>query len=437
MKNKRTRTTFSRLILSLIAAVAIAAPVFADDSYLQAGIEKFNSQQYEAARREFKRLLPEHPTDGLLEYYLASSLAKLNRMQKASVHFRQAYLLSPANSSVREMSEAALTAYGLRPGTAVSPAAQAPSPPLSMQQAPLSTSHVSKASGPDSTRLSAPSQSFNGGAGSASVGLRQDTQNFSIPGTKLSGSGRRGPHSLGFGHGISVKNYPTSASSSSVFAQPNSNSSGGLWTASGGQNLPTIHSAALLAPGGTSGGNAFDSPMAAQRALDQIEQQTANQKYLLNHSLNPKSESAAQEADAIAKATDKQIQKMMTPVAHGRRGTYSNYSQDDIDRVQAAADSRIAELKRLNNEATSVQERTRLIEESAANLKQQVTEQHLTGSGIRLMPLGTNLNVRNYETYHSDDDDRAAIPTLEAKPLKLGDVEKAPAKHSADSASRN
>jgi tetratricopeptide (TPR) repeat protein len=59
---------------------------------------------------------------------------------------------------------------------------------------------------------------------------------------------------------------------------------------------------------------------------------------------------------------------------------------------------------------------------SADNLSSQLVSDHLTGSGIRLVPEGTSLHVRNYESFHSDDDDRANVVPLEAKSLSLKDV---------------
>lgn len=43
-------------------------------------------------------------------------------------------------------------------------------------------------------------------------------------------------------------------------------------------------------------------------------------------------------------------------------------------------------------------------------------------SGIRLVPQGTNLYVRNYETFHSWNDDRQNAVPLIATPQKLDDA---------------
>jgi hypothetical protein len=62
-------------------------------------------------------------------------------------------------------------------------------------------------------------------------------------------------------------------------------------------------------------------------------------------------------------------------------------------------------------------------QQTMTNLQAQLQDQKLTGSGVRLMPQGTGANVRNYETFHSDDDDRNAIIPLIARPQRLQDME--------------
>jgi len=416
---------FSRLTLLFVAATAIAVPAFADEPYLQQGIDDFKSQQYEAAADEFRRLQPDYPDSALLHYYLASSFAKLNKMPQAAAQFKKAYRLSADNSSVHQMSAAALKALGQDPAQVISHSLkipltwgtpQSPSghPQLSksatngMAQLPMAPGQDSRssASTPGSNGLSSSFQPYNGGAGSGT------------------GTGNGSGTGAGYGPNFSLPGQ----------SPANVHRSAAIWNASGAQKTTVIHPAPSLTVGGNSGGNPFDSPAAAQRALDQIEQQTASQKSLLPRDAEGLAERTDRQIDNIRKNTDARIQQMETPQGHGRRGSYSNYSQDDIARVQAEADARIAQLRSQKDQSLAAQERARLIQESANNLEQQVVQQHLTGSGIRLMPLGTNLNVRNYETYHSDDDDRAAIPALEAKPLKLSDVNKPAAKPAAAAA---
>ncbi|MGH9550705.1 MAG: hypothetical protein ACRD3W_15095, partial [Terriglobales bacterium] len=60
-----------------------------------------------------------------------------------------------------------------------------------------------------------------------------------------------------------------------------------------------------------------------------------------------------------------------------------------------------------------------LTEEAAYNLESQFKQQDSTTSGVRLVPQGTNLFVRNYETFHSLDDDRANVTPLIATPQRL------------------
>ena len=77
--------------------------------------------------------------------------------------------------------------------------------------------------------------------------------------------------------------------------------------------------------------------------------------------------------------------------------------------------------RRSNDYGYSGQQHASALRTSADNLSSQLVNDHLTGSGIRLVPEGTSLHVRNYETFHSDDDDRANVLPLEAKSLSLKD----------------
>ncbi|CAM6003182.1 unnamed protein product [Sphagnum balticum] len=76
---------------------------------------------------------------------------------------------------------------------------------------------------------------------------------------------------------------------------------------------------------------------------------------------------------------------------------------------------------RSSDNGYSGQQHASALKTSADNLSSQLVNDHLTGSGIRLVPEGTSLHVRNYESFHSDDDDRANVVPMEAKSLSLKD----------------
>ncbi len=119
---------------------------------------------------------------------------------------------------------------------------------------------------------------------------------------------------------------------------------------------------------------------------------------------------------------------MQTPTFHyggrgrGTGGYYSSYTQSQLDDVQRNADARCEQLRKERQKYEAAGQSVSALQDSAANLESQIADQKLTGSGVRLVPLGTNLNVRNYESYHSDQDDRDAIVPLIAQPKKLTDI---------------
>ena len=95
---------------------------------------------------------------------------------------------------------------------------------------------------------------------------------------------------------------------------------------------------------------------------------------------------------------------------------------DAVSEIKRVKDQCEEDCDRIRREANA-QQGTDLMQDTASNLQSQMQDQKLTGSGVRLMPTGTNLNVRNYEHFHSAGDDLNNIIPLIAKPQRLQDLE--------------
>ena len=110
--------------------------------------------------------------------------------------------------------------------------------------------------------------------------------------------------------------------------------------------------------------------------------------------------SAVQTADSMRKSADQQAQSMASARTYDRYGnSYPRYTQEQIDITkQQAYDSAADYLWRAKHQSESLTElatkKAYELQSSAASLESQL--QSAPGAGVRLLPEGTNLFVRNY-----------------------------------------
>jgi tetratricopeptide (TPR) repeat protein len=394
--------------------------------HMKTGQLLFQSKMYRAAISEFEQATKEQPGDATAHYYLAISHVHAGNISKAYPHFQQASGLSTSNSQIHQMATSALSAYHGQPTAAEKTAAATPA-----SNDPL-----------------LPSKSYNGGASaeldkmsasgsSSSSPSSQPLQSTYTPSRNFSPSNfSQSPQALypqNFNH---IPGYQ----SNKAWGATNRNRSGMWGTGNGRHCYNSGNSTISNYGGGTSPvtptlaifNSSASVPItkdmtSADQALTMIKRQSdwqvrnaANGKHMEYYGSN-----LNYQTDQIRQNTQAQIDKMLTPTYHARRGGYySSITQAQIDFVNYQAGTQIFNMRRETDRADNARQVQQATSEAAANLSDQIRNQKLTGSGIMLRAEGTNLHVRNYETFHSDQDDRDAILPMVAHPMTLKEAEK-------------
>jgi hypothetical protein len=192
------------------------------------------------------------------------------------------------------------------------------------------------------------------------------------------------------------------------------------------QQPDDMDTALLKATGGVPGGA---DPLG--QAINSIHKQTSEKESSMvgnaKDDLRRKTDDAEAQCQAIQSKTKQKIAEMQTAVIHGLNGNLHIYSDEDIADVQRRADDDCERIRRSakskgTSSLTDSQDRAVATEQSALNLERQFKDSRITGSGVRLMPQGTNLFTRNYKTYRSTDDERASVTPMIAQPKRLSDV---------------
>ena len=370
--------------------------------HMKAGQQLFQSKMYKAAISEFEQVTHEQPFDATAHYYLAVSLVHAGSVAKAYPHFQQAVSLSAPNAEIHQLATTSLYSYQK------SAASNDPPAPTQTSQA---TPPVAQSSGP-----LLPSKSFNGGA---SAELDKNA---------MSG---------GYSQSANQSTYtPNRNFSSSTFSRPSlpgrniRNYSSGSWGVSNGNSQSTSGAPAFAISNSAS---TQMSPItkdmtAADQALSMIKRQSDKQVQLAATGVHMEYYDANTrgQINQINQNANAQVNNLLTPTWHGGRrgGFYSSASQWQIDNINNQARFRIANLRSETDKAEGARQVQQATTEAASNLSDQIRNQKLTGSGVLLRAEGTNLNVRNYETFHSDQDDRDAILPMLAHPLTLKEAEK-------------
>ncbi|MDR3615022.1 MAG: tetratricopeptide repeat protein [Candidatus Obscuribacterales bacterium] len=410
------------LVLLTQISTASAAEI---SEHMKAGQQLFQSKMYRAAISEFEQATKEQPNDATAHYYLAVSHVRAGNVSQAYPHFQQASGLSTNNSQIHQMASSALNAYRSEPTLVQNTATAAPA-----NIGPLM-----------------PSKSYNGGAsaeldkqssfGSSSPLCNQPTQSTYTPARNFSPANfSQSPQALypqNFNH---IPGYQ----SNKAWGATNKNRSG-MWGTGGGHSGYNAGGAGISS---YSGGTVPVTPTlaiwnanssvpitkdmtAADQSLTMIKRQSDTQVHNAANGVHMEyyGSSLNYQQDQIRRNAQAQIDKMLTPTYHGRRrGYYSTASQAQIDLVNYQAGAQIFNMRRETDRAENARQIQQATSEAAANLSDQIRDQRLTGSGVMLRAEGTNLNVRNYETFHSDKDDRDAILPMVAHPMTLKEAEK-------------
>ena len=114
-----------RVALVLVGSLTIPERVLAENHFLDAGIQNFNSNQFDASLYEFNRAKTASPNDPVVHYYIGSALVRLNRSDEAFEEFQKAFSLAPANSQIKELARAALATFNFQ-----APVKKLPEPPI-------------------------------------------------------------------------------------------------------------------------------------------------------------------------------------------------------------------------------------------------------------------------------------------------------------------
>ena len=412
------------LVLLTQISTACAAEI---SEHMKAGQQLFQSKMYRAAISEFEQATKEQPGDATAHYYLAVSHVHAGNVSQAYPHFQQASGLRTSNSQIHQMATSALSAY----------------------RGQSTASEKTSAAAPASNGPLLPSKSYNGGASaeldkmsssgsSSSSPSSQPVQSTYTPVRNFSPANfSQSPQALypqNFNH---IPGYQ----SNRAWGSTNKNRSG-MW-GTGGSSQPGYNpgnagistyggGAAPVTPTLAIWNGSASMPItkdmtAADQALTMIKRQSDNQVRNAANGVRMEyyAPNSRAQMDQIRQNTAAQINRMLKPTYHGRRGGYySSVTQAQIDLVNYQAGTQIFNMRRDTDRAENARQVQEATTEAAANLSDQIRNQKLTGSGVMLRAEGTNLNVRNYETFHSDQDDRDAILPMVAHPMTLKEAEK-------------
>jgi hypothetical protein len=422
-------STHSKLFFFLTALVfltqirAVSAAELSE--HMKAGQQLFQSKMYRAAISEFEQATKEQPGDATAHYYLAVSHVHAGNVDKAYPHFQQASGLSTTNSQIHQMATSALQSYHAQPnanGDTSSPANSGPLVPSKSYNGGASAELDKMSSSGSSAASSLPAQS-----------TYTPTRNFTPS------SFSQSPQALypqNFNHIPGYQNNrawgSTGRSRSGMWGSGNNNNHSN-YTSGGGSSISTYNTGAApvtptLAIYNSSASVPITKDMtAADQALTMIKRQSDTQVRNAANGVHMESYGGSNlnnQTNQIRQNAQAQINQMLTPTYHGRRGYYSTATQAQIDMVNYRAGSQIFNARRDADRADNARQVQQATTEAAANLSDQIREQKLTGSGVMLRAEGTNLHVRNYETFHSDQDDRDAILPMVARPMTLKEAEK-------------
>ncbi len=173
--------------------------VFAENHFLDAGIQNFNSNQFDASLYEFNRAKTADPNDPVVHYYIGSTLVRLNRSDEAFEEFQKAFSLAPANSQIKELARAALANFNFQ-----APAKKLPEPPITAHSKPEPKTKPKPALDsldPDNALLQA-----TGGIPESAAGLGATGNAKSERGTSASGSQNSGQSSRTSGSANTASN---------------------------------------------------------------------------------------------------------------------------------------------------------------------------------------------------------------------------------------
>jgi hypothetical protein len=343
--------------LALGLCFAFPTPGRAEPHYLEAGIQNFNMNQFDAAMYEFKRAETVNPKDPMVHYYMGSALGRLNKPDEAYEEFKKALAFAAPNSQLSRLCKVALATYADAAANAKAPPLPPPPPPKAEKTTPFKPLDSDEA----------------------------------------------------------------------------------LLQATGG--LP-----AQPATGEPARKETLDAKDPLRQAVKSIHDQTdSHERAMLKNGRDQARgllDAAEAECQKIQEHAQEKIEEMRKAVIKTNKGDYPIYSAEDFEDVKKKADAECEHIRRsakLSAESSlkNVDEHALETEKAAKNLELQFKDQKITGSGVRIMPHGTNLYTRNYETYRSHDDERASIIPLIAKPQNLRDLDTAATSKKRSEASKN